>query len=315
MQVISGPVRYFYLHKARGPEEIEGWPPAIKPLQGPNNQVCTVVRLYASNTGWRAECGDEPAQPNGATEPAMILTRNTALGLLQDGKRGRAEVELLGVRVVNADGKGVEYVTHFVVAAAPGSRLGSRRPRVVPIESLVVGDYVEGPSAAVAELDLRMAPGEYGNQPVFLPDEQIKRLAEDTLDRFVFSTNAFTYGQHPHRDITVEVEAGRVSLHGKTDLDTIGEQAEAALLATPGVVEVADHVLYLEDLKFQVEQALAAKGLDDLTVLVEHALVNLHGEVPDSQTRYQAEDIAKRIPGVRGVVNDIVVAEPTTAAG
>jgi osmotically-inducible protein OsmY len=35
--------------------------------------------------------------------------------------------------------------------------------------------------------------------------------------------------------------------------------------------------------------------------------------VPDTATRYQAEDIVKRIPGVRGVVDDTVVSEKVSS--
>lgn len=320
MQVISGPVRYFYLRRTRGHDEIEHWPPVIKPLEVPENKVCVSVRLYATNTGWRAECGDEAATPgaNGATnanaiETPLLLTRNTTLGLLlPDGKLGRGEVALLGVRVVNADAKGPEYATHFIVVGMAGSGL-SRRPALVPIASLVVGEYVDNGTWAEAQLELRMTPGEYSNQPIFLPDPVILRNANATLDRVVSANAHFTYGENPHRDITAEVEAGRVTLFGTAAMRTTGEQARDALLQTPGVVEVNDRILYLEDLKGMVEDALEAKGLDDIVVLVEHALVVLSGEVSSSKLRWQAQDIAKAIPGVRGVVNDIVVAEPTTA--
>lgn len=318
MHVISGPVRYFFLRKSRGQEDLEHWPPMVKPLEGPNNQITTAVRLYATNVGWRAECGDEPAPvaagDTGTSEAPLVLTRDTVLGLLgADGKRGRAEVGLLGVRVVNADAKGPEYATHFIVIGLPGSGLNTRRPVVVPIESLVVGEYVEHGARAEAALDLRMTPGEYAEQPQYLPDDVILRAADDTLDRAVHANAHFTYGQHPHRDITAEVEAGRVTLFGTAELRQIGEDASAELLRTPGVVEVADRILYLEDLKGEVEDALAAKGLENVVVLVEHALVILRGAVPDAKTRFQAEDIAKKIPGVRGVVNNLEVEATATA--
>ncbi len=319
MQVISGPVRYFYLRRLRGQEEIEHWPPVVKPLEGPENKVCGSVRLYATNTGWRAECGDEPAAAasgaNGASaiETPLLLTRETTLGLLlPDGKLGRGEVALLGVRVVKPEAKGPEYVTHLVVAGVAGPGM-SRRPALVPIESLVVGEYVDNGTWAEAQLELRMTPGEYSGQPVFLPDPVILRNANATLDRVVSANAHFTYGEHPHRDITAEVEAGRVTLFGTAAIRTTGEQAQAALLQTPGVVEVNDRILYLEDLKEKVEDALEAKGLNDIVVLVEHAMVVLSGEVASSAERWQAEDIAKATPGVRAVVNNIVVAEPTTA--
>jgi BON domain-containing protein len=318
MHVISGPVRYFFLRKSRGQEDLEHWPPMVKPHEGPNSQVTAAVRLYATNVGWRAECGDEAAPvaagANGTGEMPLVLTRSTVLGLLgTDGKRGRAEAGLLGVRVVNADAKGPEYATHFIVIGLPGSGLNTRRPEVVPVDSLVVGEYVEHATRAEAALDLRMTPGEYAEQPQYLPDDVILRYADDTLDRTVHANPRFTYGQHPSRDITAEVEAGRVTLFGTAELRQIGDDASAALLRTPGVVEVADRILYLEDLKEDVENALAAKGLETVVVLVEHALVILRGEVPDAKTRWQAEDIAKKVPGVRGVVNNLEVAAPTAA--
>jgi hypothetical protein len=316
MQVISGPVRYFYLRQTRGHEEFEHWPPVVKPLEGPDSLVCGSVRLYPTTAGWRAECGDVPAEAAAATSGAevpLLLTRNTTLGLvLPDGKLGRGEVGLLGVRVVNADAKGPEYATHFIVFGLPGSGL-NRRPVVVPTEGLVVGEYVDNGTRAEAQLELRMTSGEYTSQPAFLPDPVILRNANATLDRVVYANAHFTYGEHPHRDITPEVEAGRVTLFGTAALRTIGETARTALLQTPGVVEVNDRILYLENLKEVVEAALEAKGLSDVVVLVEHALVVLNGEVASSKLRWQAEDIAKATPGVRGVVNNIVVAEPTKA--
>ncbi|MFI5272149.1 MAG: BON domain-containing protein [Ktedonobacterales bacterium] len=328
MHVISGPVRYYFLRKARGQEDVDNWPPIIKPLEGPDNKVCTAVRLYATNSGWRAECGDEPATANGtdgadgadgatsavsATEMPLMLTRATVLGLLQEGRRARGEAGLLGVRVVNADGQGTDYATHFIVNALPGAGLSPRRPVVVPIDSLVLGEYVEHANWAEAQLDLRMTPGDYSGQPLYLSDEMILRNANDTLDRTVHANAHFTYGEHPHRDITAEVEDGRVTLFGMAAMHVTGDQASAALLGTPGVLEVVDRILYLDDLQDVVEDALTAKGFDTVLVLVEHALVVLSGEVASSKQRWQAEDIAKKIPGVRGVVNDIVVAAPTTA--
>lgn len=310
MDVVTGPVRYYYLRTTRGHEDVEHWPPAIKPLQGPEHLVCAAVRLYSEGPMWRAAC-DEAAPAADGAGPHFVLTRATVLGLLHEGKRGRAEVGLLGVRVMNKDEKGVDYATHFVVAGLPGSGL-RRQPVVVPVQALVLGEYVEHGDHAEAQLELRIDPAEYGSLPLFLPDEVILRGARETIARNVHSINNYSYSQHRHQDMNVEVEAGRVSLYGRAALLAEGSQAIAELMETPGVVEVADHLLYLEDLKGLVEEALAAKGLDYINVLSEHALIFLRGEAPDSKTRYQAEDIAKRIPGVRGVVNDIVVKATVT---
>lgn len=315
MQAAAGPVRYFYLRRAHGPEDVQNWPPTSKPLEGPDNKICAIVRLYAESAGWRAEMGDAPVEQSPDGTPPMVLTRRTVFGLVNDGKPTRAEVELLGVRVVNLNAKGTEYATHLVVHALPGSGFGiPRSPRVVPLDVMVLSEYVEQGSLAEAKLDLRLAPADYATTPAFLPDDVILRAARQAINETFQSTARFySYGNMAKHGISLEVEAGRVSLHGRVDLTTAGEQARAALLATPGVVEVADHLLYLEDLQDQVERALEAKGLENIEVLVEHALVVLGGEVADTKTRYAAEDIARGIPGVRGVVNDIVVTSLATA--
>lgn len=305
MAVIAGPARYFYLRLTKGREDIPNWPPAINPLEGPDSKVCVAVRLYPEDSGWRAEYVEDASAPPASNEPALMLTRRTVLGLMREGKRTNAEVELVGVRVVNRDSKGADYATHFVVRSMTGS--GARPLRVVSLDALVLGEYVEQGDRAVAQLDLRLTPNEFSAMPPFLTDGAILRAATAALDSSIFAANSYNYGPYSHRDITVEVEAGRVSLHGRAQFTSTGDQARAALLETPGVVEVSDHILYIENLKPQVEDALAAKGLDYINVLSEHALIILGGEVPDNKTRYQAEDIAKRIPGVRGVVNDLVV--------
>ncbi len=308
MHLVTGPVRYFYLRRARGQEGVENWPPEIKPLEGPENKVCPAVRLYAESTGWRAECGEGAASAEGAVEPALLLTRDTVLGLLHEGKR-KAEVELLGVRIVNLNAKGIEYATHLIVHPLDGLGIGvSKTPRVVPIDAMVLGEYLERGERAEAELDLRLSPGEYAEQPPLVSDDLVLRNVTRAIDEAVENTARFySYSNHARHGISAEVEAGRVSLHGRMDIRTAGDNVRAAVLAVPGVVDVADHMLYIEDLKPQVEVALAAKGLDSIRVLSEHALIILSGEAPDSATRYKAEDIAKRIPGVRGVANNIVV--------
>jgi hypothetical protein len=309
MHTVIGPVRYFYLRKPRGQEDVPDWPPLTKPLEGPDNKVCAAVRLYADAAGWRAEYVESLLAPVTSADPAFVLNRNTALGLLHDGKRTKADVQLLGVRVVNFESKGVEFATHLVVRAMAGSGASlSRRPVVVPADAIVLGEYIEHGDRAVAALDLRITPAEYANMPLFLADARILPAARRALDQTVLSTARFySYGNVAKHGISLEVEAGRVSMHGRVDLRDVGDQVRAAMLATPGVVEVADHLLYVEDLQVNVQDALAAKGLGNLQVLSEHALIILDGVVADSKTRYQAEDIAAKIPGVRGVVNNIVV--------
>lgn len=321
MHVVTGPARYYYLRKVRGHEEFDNWPPPIKPLEGPAHVVCTAVRLYADASGWRAEYADgsRPATaPNDSSAttdgPAFMLNRSTVLGLLHEGKRGRAEVGLVGVRVVNVANKGIDFATHLIVHALSGSGLGSTRQLVVaPIDAMVLGEYIEHGDRAEAELDLRIDPAQYAVLPRFMSDDAILVGARQALDASVENTARFyTYGPYARHGISLEAEAGRVSMYGRADLKATGEIVTQALLAAPGVVEVSDHLLYVEDLQEKVQTALAAKGLGDVQVLSEHALIMLGGEVASTKERYQAEEIAKRIPGVRGVVNSLVVSAPVS---
>ncbi|HUY76729.1 MAG TPA: BON domain-containing protein [Ktedonobacterales bacterium] len=314
MRVISGPPRYFFLRRERNArEELANWPPDIKPMETPENQVGVAVRLFPEELGWRAELVTREADLNADADGAFLLTRQTNLGLAPEGRSGVSGValKLMGMRVINADSKGVEYVSHLVVRVTGGMGVGApSQPLVAPIDTLLLGEYVErdggAGSRAQATLDLRLTPGDVTNLPQYLPDAAISRYVTHTLDETVLTPQA-------RHSITFEVEAGRVSLYGRPEMVSLGEEIRAALWRTPGVVDIADHMLYGAELERQVEEALAERGLGAITVLYEHGLINLRGEVLDNATRHKAKDLALRIPGVRGVVNDLSVAEPAPA--
>lgn len=319
MRVISGPPRYFFLrHERNAREVVANWPPDIKPMETPENQVGVAVRLYPEEIGWRVELVAKEADLTADAEGAFILSRQTNLGLAPEGRSGVLGValKLMGVRVINVDSKGIEYVSHLVVRVTGGMGFGApSQALVAPIEALLLGEYVERDagrqgqgSGAQATLDLRLTPGETASLPPYLPDPMISRNVTHALDETVVTPQA-------RHSITFEVEAGRVSLYGRPELESLGEEIRAALTRTPGVVDIADHMLYGADLERQVEESLAERGLSAITVLYEHGLINLRGEVVDNATRHKAKDLALRIPGVRGVVNDLRVAEPIPAAG
>ncbi|HLY31453.1 MAG TPA: BON domain-containing protein [Ktedonobacterales bacterium] len=308
MRVISGPPRYFFLRRARGAhEETANWPPDVKPMAAPDNQVGVVVRIYPEEIGWRAELVTNEADQRTSGDGAFLLSRDTTLGLAPEGRSGASGVALglLGVRVVNAESKGVEYVTHLIVRVTGGMSFGSpTTPFVAPIDMLLLSEYVERGAEqgarARASLDLRLTPEQLVSLPRYLPDEVIARYVTHTLDRAVLEPQA-------RHTITFEVEAGRVSLYGRPELISIGEELREALEHTAGVVDIADHMLYGAELDRQVEEALAKAGLNDVSVLYEHGLIDLRGTVPDNASRHKARDVAMRIPGVRGVVNDLRV--------
>ena len=160
MSVMTGSVRYLFLRGKPRSEDMENWPPTNKPFEGPDNRAGQAVQMSSDTTGWRATLIEEKA--SSSDEPALLLTRATALGLLHEGskfQRGKEQVGLLGVRVVNLNGKGVEYVTSLLVHALSSSGLGSgRRIVVAPVSALVISEYVEHGAHALAQLDLRLSP-------------------------------------------------------------------------------------------------------------------------------------------------------------
>jgi osmotically-inducible protein OsmY len=301
MSAIIGPARYLFL-KSASEEDAPNWPPAVKSLEGANNAICAAVRLTAEEHGWRADAIADNAGDIGESDPgSFVLTRQTALGLEQDGKTEGA-YSLLGVRAITADGKGPDYVTHLVIYPALGR---TRAPLLANIAALVVAGYAEGREGTRVALALRMSDEALANAPIYLPDEQVQVAAERALDQAVQTPRE-------RHDLLVEVEGGRVSLHGRAALTSTGDAARAELERTPGVVEVADYILYDEELQNQVAEALEKQGLGQVNVLIEHNLAVLSGEVPDRKTYWTARDTALKIPGVRGVVSHelYVVATP-----
>jgi hypothetical protein len=298
MSAITGPARYLFLSGASA-EDIPNWPPVVKPLEGANNQICAAVRLTAEENGWRV---DALTDETGESDPgSFVLMRHTTLGLEQDGKSESAYT-LLGVRAITADGKGPDYVTHLVIYPLLGR---VRAPLLSDIAALVVAGYSEGAEGTRVALALRLSNDALALAPIYLPDEQIMTGAERALDLAVQTPRE-------RHDLLVEVEAGRVSLHGRAALTSTGDAARAELEQTPGVVEVADYILYDEELQSQVDEALEKQGLGQINVLIEHNLAVLDGEVPDRKTYWLARDTALKIPGVRGVVSHElrVVASP-----
>jgi osmotically-inducible protein OsmY len=303
MRVLSGPPRYFFLRRARGVrEELAHWPPdTTTSSEPPNNQVCVAVRLHPTDGVWQAEGVETEAALKTPVEGAFVMTRDTTFGIARE-QRSQATLALLGVRVVKMDDS--EFASHLVVRATGGLGAGAPTgPLVVPISAMILGQYLERGSHAEAELDLRLSPAQIIASPAYLPDDRIHRATGAALDQAIFSPVA-------RHAITFETQAGRVSLYGRADLTAQGEEARAALVHAPGVVDIDDHIIYVDQLKDQVEEALAAKGLTGIAVLGEHGLIALRGTVADSKTRYKAKDTAASIPGVRGVIiQDLKVAD------
>jgi osmotically-inducible protein OsmY len=305
MPAITGPARYVFLRRAHGGEDVPRWPPKVTPFQWPENVVATGVRLGRDEIGWRVEAIDGGDAPQTDPTGGLWFSRATAFGRIAGGRPNHAVFELLGARLVRPEEKGPEYASHLIVRLSSGGAWGMPKEAVVvPMDAMVIGGYFERRGQVdVATFDLRLTNDEVALLQPYLPDSAIQRLAEQALDVAVPNPRQ-------RHDMLVEVESGRVALHGSCEFSSTGDAARAELERTPGVIEVVDHMQYDEDILSQVTEALAAKGLGALDVLTEHNLVSLHGVVPDRATAYKARDIALKIPGVRGVVINQVLIQP-----
>ena len=301
MSAASGPVQYVFLRREGVPKpgDPAGWPPEGAQASS-EGAVAAAVQLVAAAHGWQVTPLQTVPPVSEIPEDALVLSRDTELGF-SAGRPTDMTAALLGVRIEDVSESEPARLVHLVVgakAAGSGRRMG--QPTVVPAEALVLAAYEERGGQSAAALALKLAPGDLARMPQWMLDIAVERLAAEAVDRAVLLP-------HARHLITLEVQAGRVSLHGRAELVSYAEAAERELLATPGVVDVADHLLIDESLTDAVEQALADKGITTVTALAEHRLISLHGTVSDATTRRTAEDIATRVTGVRGVVNRIEV--------
>lgn len=299
MAAASGPVRYLFLRR-EGPEregEPADWPPPVLDVTS-DDQACVALQVAATADGWSVTPLAKVPPLDAIPADTFVLSRDTALGLLLG--RGDDVVALLAARAERTEPKEPERLTHLVVFPTEGALARRARPTVVPASAIVLSDFVERGGQTRAAMDLRLSAAELSELPPWLPDATLEGIASSVVDQAVLSARA-------RHMLTLEVNAGRVAVHGRAELATSAQAAVVALEGTAGVLEVGEHILVDEQLTDAVERALAEKGITDVHALAEHGLISLHGEAPDAATRRQAEDIAARVTGVRGVVNRLAV--------
>ena len=193
MVAATGPARYFFLRRVRSAhEEVSHWPPEIKPLQLPDNQVTVAVLLFPEEDGWRAETVKDEAALKGDLGGAFVMTRDTTMNATPDDRRVVADLALMGVRVALAGDKGPEYATHLVARVLDGAAGMPKRPIIIPIERMVLGQYVEHGKRTIASVQLQVqaSAADLGQMPTYMPDALIERYVHRTLDETVPSQRA-----------------------------------------------------------------------------------------------------------------------------
>ena len=159
---------------------------------------------------------------------------------------------------------------------------------------------VHGVESLAVEIEVRV-PAEHERS-----DADILQVAERALEWNVLV---------PHEKIAVRVEKGHLKLLGKVEWQYQRQAAEDSVRDLLGVTGVSNQILVIPqftpaDVQARIESALkrqARREAHRIEVLVSGGDVTLRGKVHSWAERRAAEGAAWAAPGVRHVVNNVLV--------
>ncbi len=119
--------------------------------------------------------------------------------------------------------------------------------------------------------------------------------------------------------IQIDARAGTVTLSGVTRSRSSKEMAVRIARSVKGVAAVENHLVVDPDVELAVAQALAADprtraGFPGILVGVVFGVTFLKGAVPTAEMKAAAEEITRKIPGVRSVSNELTVLQEAVPA-
>jgi osmotically-inducible protein OsmY/sporulation protein YlmC with PRC-barrel domain len=224
----------------------------------------------------------------GLTDELVTLQRGQRV-LCLEGEAGRVE----GVLVNLATG----VVTHFVLRrGGVGPFFGQRL--IVPV------DWVRSIDDDVV-LDVGLE--QLARLPEFRGRPQDRALAAAVQHALAHDPRTSAHA----RAIGVVAHAGVVELTGAVASEAIRAAALAVAAEVPGVLEVRNALTADTELRAAVQAALAADpqtAQEAIDVLVTGGTVTLTGTVRNPTTRSAAETLARSVPGVALVINELTVA-------
>ncbi len=216
------------------------------------------------------------------TDELDALSRSTEV-VCTDGAAGRVRCVLVD-RLSGA-------VTHVVVRVSVG--LLAPRELVVPLSW--------ARSFTPERIELAASRDELVGLPEFRPDddiaiEMLRRLDESPVFQGI---NRYT--------ARVDVDGGVVRLSGRVRSAELRQAAEDVAVGVRGVLSVDNQLVADDVLAASVVQALQANGahVDELEVSVLLGQVKLRGRVATAQDRRAAAEVARAVPGVESVVNEL----------
>lgn len=169
------------------------------------------------------------------------------------------------------------------------------------LEDPMAGHHAELPEAEVYQYNPRLKP------------QDVLEIAQRELDRVV-TVSSTAYSVHPVKVELDQIKENGVilALYGKVELETQRERIELAMRDLPNVLNVRnfliaeDAILNLANARLEsLREKGKLAGTQNITILVENYILNLYGEVQNSELRQMLEREMIGIPGVRVVVNHI----------
>ncbi len=208
-----------------------------------------------------------------------------------------------GLPIFLKDGRKLGVLDHLVVERETGriaylavrKGLLLRHSRLIPVE--IIDSMDDEGIYLNATLEEVQAMRHYKERD----DEAIRRAVERRLNE----AEAFDFS-----GVTVEAQNGEITLRGNVATIAAKRHAERLARGVQGVVGVRNALTSDTELTARIVTALAQDertSLLSIEVAVDRGIVTLRGEVPTAEHREAAEAIARAVPGVVTVVNELKV--------
>lgn len=239
--------------------------------------------------------------------------------LSDDALKPRIEQALQADPSLKSSAISVQSVNQGVVLLAGTAKTLSAHLRAVEVASSVPGvrrvaSEIQSPDTlADAEIWLDRTPPSAGSESGTLD------AASDIWITSATKMRLLTDSQTPALDINVDTSDGVVTLFGIVSSQQAKAAAEADARKVSGVKRVQNELQVVasskqaamkvsdDELKRAVKKAFDTPEFKDITVDVKNGVVRLTGTIPTGARRLEAAVLARSIPGVRSVEDDLRV--------
>jgi len=240
-----------------------------------------------------------------------------AVQVSDDALQQRIEQALLADSSLKSSHISVKSVNKGVVLLGGTAKTLSAHLRAIEVVAITPGVHrvaseVQSPEA--------LADAEIWRESTPPPPSEEHGMWETASDIWITSATKMRLladSQTPALDINVDTWAGVVTLFGIVPSQEAKAAAEADARKVSGVKHVENELQVVasvkqaagqvrdEELEREVKKALDTPAFKDITVDVKNGVVRLTGTIPTGERRLEAARVARAVPGVRAVEDDL----------